>query len=67
MEDLPLLSMMSTSSIPAATHSSTMYWIVGLSTTGTISLGMALEAGRKRVPRPAAGITAVRTDVMRPS
>src|SRR5579872_4936586 len=32
----------------------------GLSTTGSISLGLALVAGRKRVPRPATGKTAVR-------
>ncbi|CAG6399311.1 hypothetical protein SCOCK_90068 [Actinacidiphila cocklensis] len=40
-----------------------------MSTTGSISLGVALVAGRKRVPRPAAGITAllirVRVRVMR--
>src|SRR6478672_8576560 len=48
-------------SIPDATHSSTTYWIKGLSTTGSISLGCALVAGRKRVPSPAAGITALRT------
>src|ERR1039458_579236 len=33
----------------------------GLSTKGSISLGCALVAGRKRVPRPAAGNTALRT------
>src|SRR5260370_12529526 len=33
------------------------------STMGSISLGTAFEAGRKRVPRPAAGITALRTRV----
>src|SRR5881398_2328174 len=44
---------------PAARASSTAYWIAGLSTTGSISFGMALVAGRKRVPRPAAGITAL--------
>ena len=41
--------------------SSMPYWISGLSTSGSISLGMALVAGRKRVPRPAAGKTALRT------
>ena len=40
--------------------SSTAYWMSGLSTTGSISLGLALVAGRKRVPRPATGNTAVR-------
>src|SRR4029077_10010984 len=45
---------------PAASASSTAYWISGLSTTGSISLGLALVAGRKRVPRPATGNTAVR-------
>src|ERR1035438_7934101 len=48
----------STSSSPAATASSTTYWIAGLSTTGSISLGVPFVAGRKRVPRPAAGTTA---------
>src|SRR5438128_3622134 len=41
--------------------SSTPYWISGLSTRGSISLGMALVAGRKRVPKPAAGKTAFLT------
>src|SRR6516164_7794550 len=45
---------------PAASASSTAYWMSGLSTTGSISLGLALVAGRKRVPRPATGNTAVR-------
>src|SRR6266850_2321202 len=44
---------------PAARASSTAYWISGLSTTGSISFGLALVAGRKRVPRPATGNTAV--------
>ncbi len=44
---------------PAASASSTAYWIKGLSTTGSISLGLALVAGKKRVPRPATGNTAV--------
>src|SRR5579862_6820592 len=41
--------------------SSTPYWISGLSTSGNISFGCALVAGRKRVPSPAAGNTALRT------
>ena len=45
---------------PAASASSTAYWISGLSTTGSISFGLALVAGRKRVPLPATGNTAVR-------
>src|SRR5437879_4562560 len=49
------------SSRPEATASSTTYWMVGLSTRGSISLGCALVAGRKRVPSPAAGKTALRT------
>src|SRR4051794_18370431 len=53
------------SSMPQATASSTTYWMAGRSTTGSISLGTALVTGRNRVPRPAAGITALRTvDVM---
>src|SRR5690606_37413120 len=47
-------------SIPASTASSTAYWITGLSTTVSISFGTALVAGRKRVPSPATGKTALR-------
>src|SRR5688572_22680345 len=36
--------------------------MTGLSTTISISLGWTFVAGRKRVPRPAAGKTAVRTE-----
>jgi hypothetical protein len=36
----------------------------GLSTIGSISLGLALVAGRKRVPKPATGNTALVTLVM---
>src|SRR6187399_2330554 len=50
-------------SIPDATASSTLYWMIGLSTSGSISFGCALVAGRNRVPRPAAGKTALRTVV----
>jgi hypothetical protein len=49
------------SSQPEAMASSTPYWMIGLSTTGNISLGMTLVAGRNRVPIPAAGNTALRT------
>src|SRR5215469_2314201 len=35
--------------------------MMGLSTIGSISLGCALVAGRNRVPKPAAGKTALRT------
>src|SRR5215207_2832277 len=45
-------------SMPAATASSTPYWMIGLSTSGSISFGWALVAGRNRVPRPAAGMAA---------
>src|SRR5579871_5676272 len=44
--------------MPAAIASSTAYWISGLSTMGSISFGLALVAGRNRVPRPATGNTA---------
>src|SRR5665213_1568654 len=47
--------------MPEWMHSSTPYWIKGLSTSGSISFGCALVAGRKRVPKPAAGQTALRT------
>src|SRR5512140_2549867 len=46
---------------PECMASSTPYWMMGLSTTGSISLGWALVAGKKRVPRPAAGNTAFLT------
>src|SRR5271157_5603481 len=35
--------------------------MIGLSTSASISFGMAFVAGRKRVPKPAAGKTALRT------
>ena len=60
MESLPRAQTRITSRTPAATASSTMYWMVGVSTMGSSSLGTALVAGRKRVPRPAAGMTALR-------
>ena len=41
--------------MPAATASRTTYSIAGRSTTVTISLGIDLLAGKKRVPRPATG------------
>src|SRR5580698_4897556 len=47
--------------MPERSDSSTPYWMSGLSTSGSISLGCALVAGRKRVPSPAAGKTALRT------
>src|SRR5205814_647696 len=52
----PVITRMSVS--PAATASSTTYWIEGLSTTGSISFGWLFVAGRNRVPSPAAGMTA---------
>src|SRR5215212_2427835 len=55
--------MMMICSIPAATASSTPYWMIGLSTRGSISFGCALVAGRNRVPQPAAGKTAFRTRI----
>ena len=61
MARLPPPVTMITCSIPLAIASSTPYWIVGLSTSGSISLGCALVTGRKRVPRPAAGKIAFRT------
>ena len=50
--------MISISSMPLCTASSTIYWMVGLSTIGSISFGTAFVAGRKRVPNPAAGMIA---------
>ncbi len=46
---------------PASIASSTAYWINGLSTIGNISFGLALVAGKNRVPRPATGKTAALT------
>src|SRR5437867_40956 len=54
---------MITCSMPAATASSTAYWMTGLSTSGSISFGCAFVAGRNRVPHPAAGNTAFRTRI----
>src|SRR5438105_972951 len=51
-------------SMPEASASSTPYWMMGLSTIGSISLGWALVAGRKRVPSPAAGNTALQTFIV---
>src|SRR5882762_9131854 len=51
-------------STPDATASSTPYWMIGLSTSGNISFGWALVAGRKRVPSPAAGNTALQTFIV---
>ena len=62
--DLPVTTRIS--SIPDLRASSTINWIVGLSTIGNISLASALVAGKKRVPSPAAGMTAFLTfDVIR--
>src|SRR3546814_18964073 len=60
MASLPGLVTKMISSIPACRASSTPYWMSGLSTTGSISLGIALVAGRKRVPSPPTGTTALR-------
>lgn len=61
MAFLPRPVTMMTSSTPAAVASSTPYWMIGLSTSGSISFGWALVAGKNLVPRPAAGNTAFRT------
>ena len=44
--------------MPAARASSIAYWISGRSTSGRISFGTDLVAGRNRVPNPATGQTA---------
>ena len=46
------------SRMPAARASSIAYWISGRSTSGRISFGTDLVAGRNRVPNPATGKTA---------
>jgi hypothetical protein len=48
-------------SMPASNASSTAYCTTGLSTTGSISFGIDLVAGRNRVPSPATGMTAFLT------
>src|SRR5574341_2266658 len=60
IESLPRAQTRITSRTPALTASATMCWIVGTSTIGSSSFGTALVAGRKRVPSPAAGMTALR-------
>ena len=45
-----LLSSLTANHVPLALASSTMYWMVGLSTIGSISLGVALVAGKNLVP-----------------
>jgi len=59
MERFELPVMNTSVSAPADRASSAAYWISGLSTMGSISFGVALVTGRKRVPRPATGNTAV--------
>ena len=44
--------------MPAARASSIAYWINGRSTSGRISFGTDLVAGRNLVPKPATGKTA---------
>src|SRR5262245_2679330 len=64
---LPRPVTMTMRSIPASRASSTTYWMSGRSTSGSISFGCALVAGRNRVPRPAAGKTATRIfGILRP-
>src|SRR5699024_195270 len=60
IEFLVWLVMKIISSAPAAIASLTAYCTSGLSTTGRISLALALVAGKNRVPRPATGNTAFR-------
>ena len=58
---LPAEVTMMTCSRPDAAASSTAYWMMGLSMSGRVSFGWALVAGRRRVPCPAARMTAFRT------
>src|SRR5262245_8273026 len=61
MADLPRAVTKTISSMPAPTHSSTISWMLGVSTSGSISFGTAFVAGKNRVPSPATGNTALRT------
>src|SRR5688572_30434258 len=49
---------------PESRASSIPYCRIGLSTSGSISLGMTFVAGKKRVPKPAQGKTHVRSGFM---
>src|SRR5437764_3861123 len=62
IDGLPRRVTISTSVRPALAASCTIISITGVSMTGSISLGVALVAGRNRVPSPAAGITALVRD-----
>src|SRR5579863_997061 len=66
MASLPRPVTKITSGTPEAATSSAAYCTSGLSTMGSISLGWALVAGRKRVPRPATGKTALRIFIHTP-
>ena len=44
--------------MPLSIASSTAYWTKGLSIIGSISLGVAFDAGKNLVPKPATGNTA---------
>ena len=61
MDSFPLAVTTITSSTPASAASSTTYCSMGRSRIGSSSLGTDLVMGRKRVPNPAAGITAFLT------
>src|ERR1700712_1347923 len=52
-------------SMPASIASSTAYCTTGRSTVVSISFGIALVAGKKRVPLPATGMTAFLTFFVR--
>ena len=60
MAGLAWLVTTTTWSMPAPTASSMISCSAGVSMMGSSSFGTALVAGRKRVPIPAAGMTAVR-------
>src|ERR1035441_1983854 len=60
INSLPLAMTSTISDAPAAMASSIAHSMTGRSTTGSISLGRTLVAGRKRVPNPAAGTTQCR-------
>ncbi len=57
---LPSEVMITSRSAPASAASAATNSMPGVSTTGSSSLGTVLVAGRKRVPKPAAGTIAVR-------
>src|SRR5436190_14116401 len=65
MASFPFDMTMTSLSRPELRASSIPYCRIGRSTSGSISFGMTLVAGKKRVPKPAQGKTQVRRFILR--